>query len=250
VFSPRRLLLPGVLFFLLALVALAPARLLGWVLPPDTLVADGFAGSLWRGSAARAVVITPAGPVHLGALRWRLAPLSLLRLQPAMRVQSRWGEQFLDGRLRRLGAGRWRLEDGSLAGDAALLQELAPVAVRGRLSGQLARLDVAAGLPVYVEGRLAWERAAWEVPSGGFALGSYALDCATSQGVVTGEVLTLAGPLEAAGRLSLDGRRYRAVLDLGSERPLAAPLANALALLATPTDSGFRLELEGELQTP
>ena len=47
----RKALVPLLLAFgcLLAAVVLLPARLAGWVLPPSAIVADGYAGTLWRG---------------------------------------------------------------------------------------------------------------------------------------------------------------------------------------------------------
>ena len=41
------------LFFSLVLLAAAPARLLGLVLPSEQVLMDGFQGTLWRGSASR-----------------------------------------------------------------------------------------------------------------------------------------------------------------------------------------------------
>lgn len=241
---------------LLAAVVLLPARLAGWVLPASALAADGYAGTLWRGSAARALLATPGGYFHLGGLRWELSPLSLLLLRPTATVEAAWGDQRFDGTVTWRGGDRLRLRDARFAVDAALLKEVAPVALRGRLAGDVTRLALADGLVQSLEGRMTWERAAWDAPGSSFSLGSYAVDFAPAaerspagdSGGVQGEVLTLAGPLEAAGTLALAGRRYRIDLTLTSERPLPPPLAEALSLLATPTDGGFRLVLDGQLQ--
>jgi len=103
-------------------------------------------------------------------------------------------------------------------------------------------------VPQSLTGRLTWERAAWDAPGNSFALGSYAVDFAPAEAALQGTVLTLAGPLEAAGTLALAERRYRIDLTLTSDRPLPGPLADALSLFATPADRGFRLVLDGELQ--
>ena len=242
--------------FLLAAVALLPARLAGWVLPSSALVADGYAGTLWQGSAARALVATPGGWFHLGGMRWELSPLSLLLARPTATVEAVWGDQRLAGSVTWRGGDRLRVRDARFAVDAALLKEVAPVALRGRLAGDFTRLALADGLVQPLEGRVTWERAAWDAPGSSFALGSYAVDFgaagdrsqAGGSAGVQGEVLTLAGPLEVAGTLALAARRYRIDLTLSSERPLPQPLAQALSLLATPTDRGFRLVLDGELQ--
>ncbi|KGE05369.1 type II secretion system protein N [Pseudohaliea rubra] len=233
--------------FLFAAVVLLPARMAGWVLPPAVIAADGYAGTLWRGRAARALVATPGGYFHLGGLRWELSPLSLLLARPAATVEAAWADQRLAGTVRWRGNGRLQLRDVRFTVDAALVREIAPVALRGRLGGDLERLLLVDGTPRALTGRLTWERAAWAAPGNSFALGSYAVDFVPSEAAVQGSVLTLAGPLEATGTLALAERRYRIDLALTSDRPLPGPLANALSLLATPTDRGFRLVLDGEL---
>ncbi|MHA7816662.1 MAG: type II secretion system protein N [Pseudohaliea sp.] len=237
---------------LLAVVALLPARLAGWVLPPASIAADGYAGTLWRGRAARALVATPGGWFHLGGLRWQLSPLSLVLARPTATVEAAWGDQRLAGTVSWRGGDELRVSDARFAVDAALLKEVAPVALSGRLAGDLAHLAIADGLVQTLEGRMTWERAAWDAPGSRFALGSYAVDFVPATGGdgggVQGEVLTLAGPLEAVGTLGLAERGYRIDLTLTSERSLPRPLAEALSLLATPTDRGFRLVLDGELQ--
>lgn len=241
---------------LLAAVVLLPARLAGWVLPSSVITADGYAGTLWQGSAARALIATPGGWFHLGGLRWQLSPLSLLLARPTATVEAAWGDQRLAGTVTWRGGDRLQVRDARFAVDAALLKELAPVALRGRLAGDFTQLALADGLVHALEGRMTWERAAWDAPGSSFALGSYAVDFAPAaggaqaagSGGVQGEVLTLAGPLEASGTLALVDRRYRVDLTLGSERPLPRPLTEALSLLAAPTDRGFHLVLDGELQ--
>lgn len=244
----RRLLVPGLLAAAaVAGIVVAPARLAGWLIPREALVADGYAGTLWAGHAARALVATPAGFFHLGRVEWRLQPLSLLTLRPRLALSATWADQRFSGEVRWLGGDRVGLRDARFSARAALLRQLAPVAVSGRVSARVDEAVLAAGVPRRLRGRLVWEDAAWETVDTGFALGSYAVDFAPAGGRVDGEVVTLAGPLEAGGSIALDGERYRVDLTLGSRRPLAPPLANALSLLATPTGAGYRLRVDGEL---
>ncbi|HKK23180.1 MAG TPA: type II secretion system protein N [Pseudohaliea sp.] len=245
----RRTLIASALVagLLVAAVVHLPARLAGWLLPPSLLVADGYAGTLWRGQAARALVATPGGYFHLGGLRWELSPLSLLLLRPTAVMEAAWADQRLSGTVSWRGGQDLVVRDARLALDAALLKELAPVALRGRLTGDVARLVLVDGLPRELTGRLIWERAAWNAPGSSFALGSYAVDFPPAEDAVRGNVLTLAGPLEAEGSIGLAAGRYRIELTLGSDRPLPRPLTDALALLAAPADGGFRLLLDGDL---
>ncbi len=83
--------------FLVLLLALAPARVLGVMLPPGQVALSGYSGSLWRGSASRALVATPGGWLHLGRVQWRLRPWSLLLLTPRLAVDSNWGSQLARG---------------------------------------------------------------------------------------------------------------------------------------------------------
>src|ERR1700722_7423300 len=74
-----RLVLPGVLIVVLAVLAVAvialPASLLTRFLPPFISAGD-FSGSLWHGSAGRIAV----NGRDAGAVEWRLHPRPLLRL--------------------------------------------------------------------------------------------------------------------------------------------------------------------------
>ena len=64
---------------------------------------------------------------------------------------------------------------------------------------------------------------------------------------LSGEVMTLAGPVEAVGSLSLSDRDYRVDIVVGSEQALDNQLQQALSLVATPEDERYRLTLEGRL---
>jgi hypothetical protein len=60
------------LLLLISLLITTPARLLGLVLPAGQVYAQGFSGTLWQGKASRALLQTPAGLLHLGAVSWKL----------------------------------------------------------------------------------------------------------------------------------------------------------------------------------
>ena len=88
-----------VLVLLVCLVASAPARLLGLVLPSEQILLQGFSGTLWRGSASRCQRRLGPGYLHLGAVQWRLHAASLLLFAPMVEVSSRWGGQTLGAEL-------------------------------------------------------------------------------------------------------------------------------------------------------
>jgi len=244
-----RLLWPGLLalLFAAALLVSAPAHLLGRVLPPELVQMRGFEGTLWRGAAGQCLLRLPPGYLHLGAVRWSLAPLSLLTLAPRLTVESRWGDQLLSGELALRGLRDLDVADLEMQVSAALVQEFAPLAVDGQLSLQLRQLSLRDGLPQSAQGRLVWQQAGFQSANARIALGSYALDFSQPKGAaLRGEVLTLSGPLQATGTAQLEDRHYDIDVLVQSDGALDPQLRQALSLMATPEGEGFRLRLAGD----
>lgn len=237
------------LVFLVVLVAAAPARLLPLVLPAGQVQMQGLAGTVWRGSASRCLLQTPAGYLQLGRVEWRLRPLSLLWLAPAVAFESQWGEQHASGVATLHGSEDIGLQDVDARVDASLLRQLAPVAVEGHFALMASHLRLRNGLPAGAEGRLVWERGAWNPPRGRLPLGSYAVEFSqpAAEAPLVGEVLTLDGPVTASGGVRLEGRNYTLDILVGSERALDPALAKALSLVARPEGEAFRLQLNGVL---
>ncbi|MBN7795437.1 type II secretion system protein N [Parahaliea mediterranea] len=240
------------LVFLLALAAAAPARLLPALLPPGQLQMQGLSGSIWHGTASRCLLNTPAGYLQLGRVEWRLRPLSLLWLAPSVDFDSQWGEQHISARATLHGAGDLGLRDVDARIDASLLRQLAPVAVDGRFALMASRLRLRDGLPAGAEGRLVWEHGSWATPQMRLPLGSYAVEFEQpgAGDALVGEVLTLDGPVRAAGSVRLDGLDYVVDVRIGGEHGLDPALARALSLMARPEGEAFRLRLSGALPAP
>lgn len=230
-----------------SLLVNAPARLLARVLPQDQIIMQGFEGTLWRGSATRALIRLPAGFLHLGTVQWSLAPLSLLTLKPRVSLRSDWGSQNLEADLILKGTRDLVVQDLEARVDADLLRQFAPVALSGFFSTQLQQLELRDGLPYSASGRVVWENGAWMSPRGTVPLGSYALDVEQLPGeTLIGTVVTLSGPLEARGGLQLEGRRYQLDILASGGESLDDQLKQALSLLAKPTPDGYRIALDGE----
>ena len=244
------LLAPGVLLAgLVFMLALAPARLLAWVLPASQLHGIGYSGSVWQGRVASMRVATPAGPLQLGSVEWTIDPASLLTLAPTVRWRSEWGSQQSQGRARWRGGQSLELSDLEFGVDAGVLRRLLPVTVSGHLSGLLSSVKIDAGRVVSLRGQVSWQKASWRDGDRRFALGDYALEFSPGPaGAVRGEIITLQGPLVAQGSVSLapDGA-FDLTLSLDSDQPLAQPLERALSLMAVPENEGFRLQLQGDL---
>ncbi|MFT4518680.1 MAG: general secretion pathway protein N [Halioglobus sp.] len=235
------------LVFLVSLVASAPARLLSLVLPGEQIVLQGLSGTLWQGSASRCMMRLPAGYLHLGAVQWSLDPLSLLLLAPKVQLSSEWGQQRIKGELVLRGAQDLDVRDLEGQVQANLLRHFAPVALNGTFSMQIASLQLRDGLPHSGKGRVLWEQGSWQSPRGPIQLGSYALDFEQAEGApLEGKVVTLEGPLEAEGGLTLDQRKYTLDILVGSQETLDPQLQQALSLVAAPEGDNYRLFLESD----
>ena len=236
-----------VLLLLACLLATAPARLLGLVLPSEQVVMQGFTGSLWQGKASRCLVKTPAGYLHLGAVSWRLNPLSLILFAPRLSLDSIWGRQTLSTDLVLQGGQDIDLYSLEANIPADLLRQFVPLELAGLLQVQSEQLQFRDGMPVAGNGRLVWLNGGWNSPSGPLPLGSYALDFTQSADTaLEGQVLTLAGAVSAQGSVELQGRTYSIDVTVQSEVGLDARLQQALSLVARPVDFGYRIELEGD----
>ena len=233
---------------LICLLVSAPARLVGLVLPSGQVAMDGFSGTVWNGSASRALVRTAAGYLHLGSVQWQLSPWSLVLLSPRLSVDSHWGRQKLTAELVIRGQQDLDLAEVDARFDADIVRHFAPVLLGGTFSLQLDTLQLREGRPVRGAGKLVWQDGRWLSPQGPLLLGSYALDFEqlTDQPLVA-QVITLAGPVEASGTVQLQDQSYAVDIMLGSEQALDPQLERALSLIARPTQGRHHIKLEGEI---
>lgn len=226
----------------------APARLLGAVLPEGQLVMTGYSGTLWQGSASRVLIHTEGGDLHLGRLEWSLQPLSLLVFAPTLEFHSQWAQQTLSGEIEINGPESFFLQDFEARLPASLIQQIAPLELDGTLSILLESLSVEDRRLHAVEGRLLWQHAVWDSPRGKIPLGSYAVDLVQLEGeALEGNIVTIDGPVNAAGTVYLERAEYALDALVTSETELDAQLQQALSLLAEQTSEGFRMKFSGQL---
>lgn len=245
----RRYLLWGAAAsFALLFIALTtvPAKLLPLMLGEE-LQLSGVSGTLWRGNAARARVMTSGGALHLGGLSWSLRGLSLLTLSPEVDLRSAWGRQRVTVTARRSGNGvLLRNLDATL--NASLVSSLLPVNAAGRISLLFDTLELRDGMPVAADGRLVWEDAGWRSNTGRHNLGSYAAEASTGDaGEIAATIRTIRGPVIADGDVTLRAGSYELQAQISSQESLHPELTRALSLIASPGESGYLLRLEGEL---
>jgi len=235
------------LLLLVCLLATAPARLLGLLLPSEMIIMQGFSGTLWRGKASRCMVQTPAGLLHLGVVKWRLSPWSVILFSPHLSLDSDWGSQTLITDLVLHGGQDVDLTALEATIPADLLRQFVPVELTGVLQLQAEILALRGGVPVEGKGRLVWLNGGWDSPSGPVPLGSYALDFSQPpDAALVGQVLTLAGEVTAQGSVELEDRSYGVDITVQSEAGLDVRLQQALSLVARPVENGFRINLNGD----
>jgi hypothetical protein len=245
----RILILPAILgLLLLLLLALfsVPARIIPGFIDEQQLRLSGVSGRAVDGRAARALLRTPSGFFHLGELRWRLDPWSLLTLSPALHLESEWSTQR--GSLRvRLAGSQLQVRDLDAVVDAAVIQQALPISVSGRLELLFDELVLEEQQLISAQGRLVWQDAAWQPASGPRNLGTYVAEITSpGDGELEAQLDTLSGSVQAQGSVVLVGQRFSTdVRVAAASGALDAELAQALSLIATPEENGYRLRLDG-----
>ena len=204
----------GLLGILVALVLVTialhrvPARAIPALLEETNLELSGLRGTALEGQAARALLRTNVGNLHLGTLDWTASIWSALRLQPSMTLNSRWGQQRLSAYATVRGRDDLELTDLDASVPAALLRQFLPVALDGLLKLQLQDFRWQRGAPRTANGRLVWEDATWLASTGARRLGTYVAEVVTTDDeVITAEVLTLSGSLNVTGSAQLSASR-------------------------------------------
>lgn len=235
--------------FVAALVVSIPARILSLVVPSDQLILNGYSGTLWHGQAARCALATGGGYFQLGTVEWSLNPLSLLLFSPSVNVRSHWGKQKISGQVQVDGRRSFALDNVEASVSARVLQRFLPVAVDGDFSATISHLLIVDSMPIGGEGRLMWRSAGWLTSQGTTPLGSYALDFNQAQNsALQGTVVTINGPVEASGNVTLTDENYDLDVLLSRDGGLSAPLKQALSLIAQPVAEGYRIVLKGQLR--
>ena len=244
--SYRRASAIAVALVIVLLIARAPASLLGYALPPG-VKAIGLTGTVWNGGVAHAEMPLQSQPFALGRIAWRLNPTGLL-FGDLIRLQSDWGSQQVNASVSPTFNGSFRLNDAELRIDLGWLRQLLPLYVGGQLEADIASLRINAdGMPTTAVGRVVWKNATWRAIGGDVSLGSYAIDVTTSDTGIRAGIITLKGALEVDGSVTIAGDSYRVAANLSGPAARNEAFQQAIALLAVPDGSGYRIELSGTL---
>lgn len=222
----------GAVVYLLFVVTLIPARLLGALVPADVISMSDLTGSLWRGNAQ---TVDVAG-IQLRDANWELHPSELLLGRLALTLDAKWNTGYVRGDVAVGMTGSLRLREVEIAGP------LGPVLRRMNLSGNggelavdVAELDIVEQWPTRIVGSLRVGRLPLSMLGvSGAALASYALDFdadAAQDGTIPGVLTDGGGPMEVIGEVRLTPPGNYTVQARVKARPEAPPdLANALML--------------------
>lgn len=195
----RGLVLAGVVTFVVALVALFPARVAYQLASPPHVAISGFSGTVWRGSAQE----FSTNGVYLRDLEWRMHPLSLLTGNAVFDVSGSPANGFFESEVAVGASGNITLRDLSAALPLAMFAKAVGVpGLRGQLSLQIERLQLANGRPEALDGSV--NVADLLVPVVSRApLGGYRADFFTQSDGIIGSVEDTDGVVDLAGRLQI-----------------------------------------------
>ena len=228
------------------LITRAPASLMSFVLP-SAVKATGFSGTVWKGAVAHVEIPLQTRPFALGRVTWTLNPMGLL-WGDLIGLQSHWGNQRIDVAASPAFNGSLHVNQAELRIDLGWLRQLLPLYVGGQLKADIESISITAdGTPTSASGHLVWENAAWRAIGGDVSLGSYAVDITTTDAGVRATIITLKGALEVDGSVAIAGDNYRVMANLSGPAARNEAFQQAIALLAVPTGSGYRIELSGTL---
>ena len=235
--SARSAILLVIAVFALTLLVRLPADLVAWLLP-HSIACESPSGTLWHGGCAE----IRSGAAAIADVRWTLHPLSLLRAQAALDVDSN------DPRAR--GGGHVTLHVNGDLDVAALNASLpleggilpAPSGWSGVLELGIDRASVRGGHVAAVQGTLTARSLRMAQPTED--LGSFELKFPTApagDAPMLGTLRDLGGPLSLAGQLQLqrDGS-YELNGSIAPRDDSSAEVQRALNLLGPPDASGRR----------
>jgi len=233
--SVRSAILLVVAVFACTLLVRLPAEAVAWLLP-RSIACESPAGTLWHGGCAE----IRSGALALADVRWTLHPLSLLRAQPALDVDS--NDPRARGSAHLTLHVNGDLDIATLSAALPLEGGLVPVPSgwSGALELDIGRASVRNGHVAAVQGTLTARSLRMDHPRAD--LGSFELKFPTaplSDAPMLGTLRDLGGALSLSGQLQLrrDGN-YEVEGSIAPRDAASADLQQLLTLLGPPDAAG------------
>ena len=240
-----RLLLAGIVTFVVTLVLAFPARVAYRWFAPAGVHLSGVSGTIWSGGAAEG----DAAGLYLRDVSWRVRPLSVFTGTIEYAAEASLPSGFIHTRLGVTLAGNVRLSGmrGSVPLES-LADSVRMPGLRGKVNLDFERLVIADGLPVAVDGTLdVVDLVAPLIDRG--PIGGYRAEFQTSNEGVVAAVEDTTGVVNLAGSLTIaPDRSYRFLGKLAPKPETPAHLVEQMRYLGTADDRGqYDLRLEGRL---
>lgn len=238
----------ALLSYLIFVVVLTPAdRLYGQFKERLPLALYQLQGTVWQGSAAVATV----GPreQRLESLKWELQPEAIFIGRAQAALSFKYDKRDVAAVVGRDHAGLF-LRDLKASLAAATLEKLSPQLALG-LSGlfqvDLAEVALDGGQLATIDGRVRWRDAGLELNNTSF--GNFELLLSTTDGVVSGTVSDIDGPLKVNGTLQLQPSGeylFAGTVELRDKQ--RNDLAQGLRFIGTPNAKGsYTVKHQGRL---
>ena len=241
----KRLVITGILVFLVVLIATFPARVAYRWLAPADLQLSGIEGSLWSGSAAQGM----AGGAYFSDISWQLIPQSLFSGELAYSTTARPASGNLAADVSIGATGELRIENvvGNLPLDLAHPAFQAN-GIRGDLKLDFRQLTLVDTLPVAAEGTLTISNLFVRDLSAA-VIGDIQAEFRTTDGRMAATVNDVSGVVELSGDFVVEADRSYRLTGLVRARPDAPPsIEQQLQFLGTPDNDGMRpFRFEGTL---
>ena len=241
----KRIVISGLIVFLLVLVVTFPARVAyQWFAPPDIQLSS-ISGSIWNGSAAEGL----AGGAYLRDISWRLQPAKLFSGALAFQTSANPASGSMNADVAMGLSGSLALTD--LVGNVPLdlvHNAFQQAGISGDVSLQFSRLVLENGLPVDADGSVTVANFFARDLSAS-VLGDYRAVFQSGGDVVTGSVEDVSGVLDISGTITINSDRSYSLIGEVAALPGAPPsIEQQLRFLGSPDERGMRpFRFEGQL---
>ena len=202
---------------------------------------DGLSGTIWNGHAGSVVLFGD----ELGALDWRVAPLSLMRGVVAAQLDVHGGDVTGKGAIERESDGSLRVSSAVIrlpARLAAPALDIPMLQLLGQIEIDIAQLRLRDAWPMIAQGEIRWRDAA-VAGAAQASLGDLQAQFRTAaNGSIAGTAHDLGGPLQLDGTFTADAGGYSVRAKLAA-RDGNAQVLDALRFIGQPQGDGTTLLL-------
>ncbi|MDG1462964.1 MAG: type II secretion system protein N [Gammaproteobacteria bacterium] len=246
-----RLIMIGVSAFVIFLPTVAPASLLGLILPAEVASFTGLQGSLWQGSAQ----FVNVNGFRLNATRWNIHPANLILGRVSLNLVSSWDDGDFEGDIEVSIGGELSVRNATLFAGLATLSSGMAIPLSGQISIQAESIVIKDQWPQQLIASAKVRNLSAAQPAESFptALGNYNVIFSSQE--VTTENPALGTVVDTGGPLTLDGEimltppaNFALQANIRPSVNAAANLRQALKFMAPANNQGVhQFEFSGSL---